>query len=218
MSRIFKIEPDFISAWLRNPRQIGAVLPSSGGLTQAMAAQINRNHGLTVELGAGTGAVTSALLSRGVTPERLILVEKDKILAQKLAHHFPKLRVLQGDAAHLPKLLKDSHLGLVDNVVSSLPLLSMRSHTRIRILAQIFNSLHPDGKLVQFTYSPRAPIPKSLATSLKVEGIRMKRILFNVPPAHVWVYKRIPSLLKKPRTGIKRADYHHTRMSHRKIK
>ena len=187
--RKLKIKPDFLSAWLRNPRQVGAVLPSSGGLTDAMAAQISEHPGLTVELGAGTGAVTSALLIRGLPPDRLILVEKDRILAKKLAHHFPSLQVLQGDAARLQQLLGASKLGPADNVVSSLPLLSMRSHTRIRVLAQIFNSLRPEGKLVQFTYSPRPPIPERLAASLGVEGKRIGRIMWNLPPAYVWVYR-----------------------------
>jgi phosphatidylethanolamine/phosphatidyl-N-methylethanolamine N-methyltransferase len=190
MLQQLKIKPAFLSAWLRNPRQVGAVLPSSGGLTNAMAAQVNPETGLTIELGAGTGAVTSALLDKGVDPERLVVVEKDQILAKKLEHHFPTLKVLEGDAARLQQLLKQASLGLADNVVSSLPLLSMRSHTRIRVLSEIFNSLHPEGKLIQFTYSPAPPIPDRLANSLQVSGKRIDRIFLNFPPAHVWVYKR----------------------------
>ncbi|MCU7798412.1 MAG: hypothetical protein KZQ75_14905 [Candidatus Thiodiazotropha sp. (ex Myrtea spinifera)] len=166
------------------------MLPSSEGLTNIMAAQVEKKAGLTVELGAGTGAVTSALLTRGVTPDRLIVVEKDHILAAELARHFPSLRVLEGDAARLQKLLRRSALGLADNVVSSLPLLSMRTHTRIRVLAQVFSILRPEGKLVQFTYSPRPPVPERLAYALGVEGKRIERVFWNLPPANVWVYKR----------------------------
>ncbi|MCU7851671.1 MAG: methyltransferase [Candidatus Thiodiazotropha sp. (ex Monitilora ramsayi)] len=203
MSQRLKVRPRFLSAWLRNPRQVGAVLPSSDGLTQTMAAQVDRGTGLTVELGAGTGAVTSALLTRGVTPDRLIVVEKDQILAAELARHFPALRVLEGDAARLRKLLRRSALGLADNVVSSLPLLSMRTHTRIRVLAQIFAILHPEGKLVQFTYSPRPPVPVRLAYALGVEGERIERVFWNLPPANVWVYKRTRMNLTATRSGIK---------------
>ncbi|MEL0587035.1 MAG: hypothetical protein AAES65_19465 [Candidatus Thiodiazotropha sp. (ex. Lucinoma kazani)] len=81
-------------------------------------------------------------------------------MAKELDHHFPALRVLEGDAARLQQLLQRSGLGLADNVVSSLPLLSMRTLTRIRVLSQVFAILQPDGKLVQFTYSPRPPVPE----------------------------------------------------------
>ncbi|MCM8857264.1 MAG: hypothetical protein LC541_14995 [Candidatus Thiodiazotropha sp.] len=190
VSHSLKVRPNFLSAWLRNPKQVGAVLPSSDGLTNTMAAQVNRGPGLTIELGAGTGAVTSALLSRGIKPDHLVLVEKDRILAKELDHHFPALRVLEGDAARLQQLLRRSGLGLADTVVSSLPLLSMRTLTRIRVLSQVFAILQSDGKFVQFTYSPRPPIPERLAHSLGIEGKRIERVLWNLPPANVWVYKR----------------------------
>ncbi|MES9944560.1 MAG: methyltransferase domain-containing protein [Candidatus Thiodiazotropha sp.] len=187
-----KARPNFLSAWLRNPIQVGAVLPSSNGLTSTMAAQTEEGSGITIELGAGTGAVTSALLTRGIQPNRLVLIEKDRILAQELSQHFPNLRVLQGDAARLKALLQREEMGLVDNVVSSLPLLNMRHRTRVRILKQIFTVLHPEGKFVQFTYSLRPPITERLAHSLGVNGERTDRILLNLPPAHVWVYRRRP--------------------------
>ncbi|MCG7870363.1 MAG: hypothetical protein B6D70_10650 [gamma proteobacterium symbiont of Stewartia floridana] len=190
-----KAKPDFISAWMRNPRQVGALFPSSDCLAQAMAAQVNSMNGLTIELGAGTGAVTSALLDRGINPKRLLVVEKDQILADRLTCQFPSLSILAGDASRLQQLLKQNQLGLAESVVSSLPLLNMRIHTRIRVLSGIFNSLSHDGKLIQYTYSPAPPIPKQLASSMGVHGFRIDRILWNFPPAHVWVYRRFRTLL-----------------------
>ena len=183
-------KPYFWSAWLRNPLQVGAVLPSSNALARAMAAWVPAGPGLTLELGAGTGAVTAALLAGGVYPDHLVVVEKDTKLAAQLMRRFPGLRVLAGDAAHLRSLLGMPRGGTVDSVVSSLPLLSMRTFTRTRILAEIFEVLVPSGRLVQFTYSPKPPIPESLAEALGVRGERVSRILRNVPPASVWIYTR----------------------------
>jgi phosphatidylethanolamine/phosphatidyl-N-methylethanolamine N-methyltransferase len=189
-----KAKPDFISAWIRNPRQVGALFPSSDSLSQAMAAQVSSMNGLTIELGAGTGAVTSALLDRGINPDRLVVVEKDLILAEKLTSQFPSLDILAGDASRLQQLLKQHELGLAESVVSSLPLLNMRTHTRIRVLSAIFSSLNQEGKLIQYTYSPAPPIPKQLARSMQVYGYRIDRILWNFPPAHVWVYRKFDTL------------------------
>jgi phosphatidylethanolamine/phosphatidyl-N-methylethanolamine N-methyltransferase len=187
----FQIEPEFLYAWLRNPRQIGAIWPSGSGLTHAMAAQIQRPQGMVVELGAGTGAITSALLRQGLSEQQLLVVEKDPLLAAKLARRFPGLKVVQGDATRLSALLGERGIGPVDQVVSSLPLLSLRRQTRIRILSQVMRSLTPQGRLIQFTYSPRPPIATRLAESLQVHGTRMQRVLWNLPPAHVWVYTRM---------------------------
>lgn len=188
MSLSLGLKPHFLSAWLRNPMQMGAVLPSSDGLASAMAAQVPVDSALTLELGAGTGAVTSALLASGIGPDRLLVVEKDKRLAAELSRHFPVLRVLAGDATHLRRLLDIAHTEAVDTVISSLPLLSMRTFTRTRVLAEIFAVLKPGGRLVQFTYSPKPPIPASLAQSLGVQGQRVERVFRNLPPASVWVY------------------------------
>lgn len=183
-------KPHFWSAWLRNPMQMGAVLPSSEGLASAMASQLSADAGLTLELGAGTGVVTRALLAGGARPGQLIVVEKDERLAAQLTRHFPGLQVRSGDAAHLRALLGVAHRSAFDTVVSSLPLLSMRGFTRTRILAEIFAVLKPAGRLVQFTYSPKPPVPASLAEALGVRGERVCRVLRNLPPATVWVYSR----------------------------
>ena len=177
-----------LSAWLRNPLQTGALLPSGSGLAQAMAAQVEPGRGMVVELGAGTGAITHALIARGVTPQQLVLVEKDPVLAGTLKRCFPEAIVLCGDAARLKGLLNRAGVARPGTLVSSLPLLSMRSRTRTRVLSQIFGILDTRGMLVQFTYSPLPPIPDALGSALGISGTRVARVLWNLPPASVWVY------------------------------
>lgn len=191
MSLTLGMKPHFWSAWLRNPRQMGAVLPSSDGLASAMAGQVPPDSGLLLELGAGTGAITRALLAGRIDPGRMIVVEKDSRLADQLMRDFPGVRVLAGDATRLRSLLGLAHAGKVDCVVSSLPLLSMRAFMRTRVLAEIFTVLGPGGRLIQFTYSPRPPIPQSLAEGLGIRGQRVARVLRNLPPASVWVYTQL---------------------------
>ena len=179
----------FLSAWFRNPRQAGALLPSGSRLAQAMAEQVDPGRGLVVELGVGTGAITRALIERGVTPEQLILVEKDPALFDEMERRFPGVVALRGDAAHLGQLLKRAGVGRPGTLVSSLPLLSMTRRQRLRVLIQIFSSLGVGGVLVQFTYSPLPPMPDVLAAALGVSGRRVARVFSNLPPAAVWVYQ-----------------------------
>lgn len=180
----------FLSAWLNDPLQTGALLPSGTRLAQAMAAQVDPGRGDVVELGVGTGAITRALLARGVPPERLILVEKNPALFHTLARSFPGVAAQLGDAARLRRLLDGAGGVRPAALVSSLPLLSMAPRQRLRVLLEMIASLAPDGVLVQFTYSPLPPIPETLAGALGISGSRAARVFSNLPPAAVWVYAR----------------------------
>ena len=164
-------------------------MPSGASLAQAMAAPVDPGRGLVIELGVGTGAITRALIARGVRPEQLILVEKDPALFGEMERRFPGVVALQGDAAHLGRLLSRAGAGRPGTLVSSLPLLSMRRRQRLRVLIQMFSSLGVGGELVQFTYSPLPPIPDVLAGALGVAGTRVARVFSNLPPAAVWVYR-----------------------------
>src|SRR5436190_1205990 len=66
----------FAREWVNEPALVGAIWPSSTRLATRMAARVPRHRdGLVIELGAGTGAVTEALLAHGIAPERLVVVE-----------------------------------------------------------------------------------------------------------------------------------------------
>ena len=54
-----------------------------------------------LEIGAGTGVVSEALLVRGVPAERLTLLEYDPDLTRHLRTRFPRVHVIEGDAFDL---------------------------------------------------------------------------------------------------------------------
>lgn len=184
----------FLKRWLRRPFATGAVVPSGRLLAEAMArttrAVIEGRPGHVVELGAGTGEVTKALLAAGITSERLVLVERDPEFATFLRRHFDGPRIVEGDAARLPALLADHGLAPVAAVVSSLPLLSLPSEVVNGIVAGVFDALPRGGALVQFTYGPTPPIPRALRQRLRLDCVPGRRIWRNVPPAVVWTFTR----------------------------
>jgi phosphatidylethanolamine/phosphatidyl-N-methylethanolamine N-methyltransferase len=179
----------FLSSWLRAPMQIGALLPSSKRLAQAMAAQVDPRHeGVVVELGPGTGAVTQALLSRGVHASRLVLVERDPNFYHLLKNRFPGARVLQGDAGMLQQLLEAQNISSVSSVVSSLPLLSLPFSSQRQILRESFAVMVHNGIFVQFTYGFRSPVHPVLQRRLALVGHPVARVFRNLPPAVAWQY------------------------------
>lgn len=178
---------------LANPRRIGAVFPSGRPLARAMARAGVRfdsqgeDDGYTVELGAGTGVVTRALLDAGIRPERLLVVELEPTLADFLRRRFPACRVIEGDARRLADLLPPEARGRVRQVVSSLPLRGMPAPVRDAIVDACFAVLPPDGPLIQYTYPPFSPLPMQ---RLGLAGAKVERVFANLPPAAVWRFHR----------------------------
>jgi phosphatidylethanolamine/phosphatidyl-N-methylethanolamine N-methyltransferase len=177
-----------LKLWLKNPLKIGAVAASSPELAAAMARHIPlKSEGYVVELGGGTGPVTRAILDTGVPPDRLIVVERDPVLHHHLAERYPDVRVLQGDALHLQQLLRREGIHPVKAIVSSLPLLTMKKAIQHRIGAQAFAALDPGAPFIQFTYGLFSPLNRRL---LGVHGTVEDRVLQNLPPASVWLYRK----------------------------
>jgi len=178
----------FFVRWLKAPHRIGAVAPSSRHLARAIAQEVaDVGPGPVIELGGGTGSVTRALLEAGIAPERLIVVERDELLYRHLREHFPKIRVLRGDARRLRKLLAPLGITAAAAVVSGLPLISMPRPTRNRIIAESFALLASGAPFVQFTYGLTSPIARE---RLGLKGRIAARVWANIPPASVWRYER----------------------------
>jgi phosphatidylethanolamine/phosphatidyl-N-methylethanolamine N-methyltransferase len=176
---------------MRAPMRVGAIWPSGRHLGRALAAEVDLTvPGAVVELGAGTGNVTEALLEGGVPPDRLIAVELDPALARILRRRFPQIRVVEGDAGELARILGAEGVAQVAAVVSCLPLVSLPGPLVRRIVAEVFAVLAPAGRMVQFTYGTISPVPLRHFRHLALEGRRTRRIWRNVPPAAVWRYTR----------------------------
>ncbi len=181
----------FFLHWLRRPRRVGAVLPSSPALAAALAAEIDTEApGVVVELGPGTGRVTRALLEAGIAPGQLVAIERDATFCKLLRERFPGVRIVSGEARTLEPLLQQAGVGPLKAVASSLPLLSMTSRDRRAVLSQIAAVLGAEGVLVQYTYGPAAPVPPELGVELGLLGERTNWVLANLPPAAVWRYRR----------------------------
>lgn len=187
----------FLKRWLRRPFAMGSVVPSGRLLAEAMARTtveaVAGRPGHVVELGAGTGEVTQALLGVGIPAHGLALVERDPEFAAFLRRRFDGPQIIEGDARILPGLLVANGVERIAAVVSSLPLLSLPADVVDRIVRSIFEALPRGAPLVQFTYGPTPPIPRPLREALGLRGSSGRRIWRNVPPAVVWTFTRPPS-------------------------
>ena len=181
-------EVRFLRSWIEKPLHVGAVMPSGRLLARTMAQYVEvKSEGPVVELGPGTGAITSALIDHGVDQKRLVLVEYNPGFCALLRDRYPQAKVVQGDAYSLRDTLWNVLSVPAAAMVSGLPLVTKPMLTRLKLIRDAFVALAPGAPFVQFTYSVAPPIPKSL---LGVSTEASERIWMNLPPARVWVYRK----------------------------
>lgn len=175
----------FFRSWISDPLRVAAIAPSGESLARVMTQEILPSDGPVLELGAGTGVFTKALLARGVRESDLTLVEYGSDFMRVLQFRFPNARVLWMDASQLGQydLFPDAPAGAV---VSGLPLLSMSPRKVVSILAGAFSHIRPGGAFYQFTYGPRCPISRPILDRLGLKATRIGGTVLNLPPASVY--------------------------------
>jgi len=178
----------FLRRWMANPLKVGAVLPSSPALARLVARQVRfKPDEAVVELGAGTGSVTKALLRAGIPADRMFVIEIDPALCTFLRRQFPHAQVIQGDATRLADLIPWKWVGKVSYVISGIPMVPIPLEIQRKMIKAWFDIMTPNGLLLQYTYSLVSPIPEK---KLGVKGRRRGLAVLNLPPAWVWSYQK----------------------------
>lgn len=171
----------FFQSYLKSPGLVGAILPSSCWLANALCRH-TRGARYIIELGAGTGAVTQHL--RATFPNvPMIVVERDAPLAAALELRFGRCKVVAMCLHDAPELL--SGLPPDTTIVSSLPFLSLPKEVVAPTVSLLKEFLLHDRRrrLVQYTYGPQRPFdPDSGVLTWRREEL----VLRNLPPAWVW--------------------------------
>src|SRR3546814_11192609 len=108
----------------------------------------------------------------GVPPQDIAVVERDPVFARVIAARFPQVRVLQGDASELRRLLREAGIGPVKAVVSGLPLLSIPDRICLRIIGEAICAPTDDGVFVHVTYGPASHVSRSILPRLRLADRR----------------------------------------------
>ena len=178
----------FFRQWLRSPKSMGSVIPSSRALATVIADAVVWKPGqYVVELGGGTGAITQGLIARGIPRDKLVVIELDESLYDWLSAHLPGSLVVRGDATKLDRILLDRGITDVSTVISGLPMVGMPFAFQKAIVEQGLAALGADGTMLQYSYSPISPVP---ARKLGIKAEIVRYVLWNFPPAVIWRYRR----------------------------
>ena len=178
----------FLWGFLRHPRAVGSVVPSSRHLARAVVAHVPPAAGCVAELGPGTGPITRALLRRLGPGATVLALEIDPVFCALLRRALPdpRLRVVEAPAQELPARAAAAGRA-VEAVVSGLPFANFPPPLRREIVQAAHDALAPGGVFAGYGYAPLA-LPPVLR---QVFGnCRTGFVWRNVPPAFVFVARK----------------------------
>jgi len=176
----------FLKQAIAEPTQIGGVFPSSMGLAEAMAEATLAHPGPYAEFGPGTGRVIDALIAKGVLPQDLTSYELSTEFARALKARHPALEIVNAPA----QTITERFVGELGAIVSGLPLLSIPLRVQRQIVSAAFEALRPEGVFIQYTFGPRPSVARSVLMELGLRYEKRQRVLCNLPPARVYLFRR----------------------------
>jgi len=182
----------FLRGWIRDPVAVGGPFASSDWtarrLAEATLDAVLPGGGSVLELGAGTGPVTEALLALGCPLDRLVVVERDAELCDALESRFPGLLVLRGDALQLGEILSGARIASVSAVLSGLPMRAIPPEAAARCYSDAFRCMPAGGAIIQYTYGFRPPVDP-VGVLPEIDARFVGREWRNVPPVGIWRYR-----------------------------
>jgi len=181
-----------LGQFLRSPRDIGSVAPSSQALAKVIlqAADIDASSRV-VELGPGTGVLTEHLSGAVSDQGVFFALELNPELAEQTKMRCPSAAVYTASATDIAQYLALHNQQQCDCIVSSLPWGSLPNDLQDDIFDAILAALPEGGRLVTFSYIgvPLLPAGRGLKTRLKRDFSTVEESSFvwgNIPPAFVY--------------------------------
>jgi phospholipid N-methyltransferase len=174
----------FFRESLRNLRSTGSVLPSSRFLCRGIVKHIDTKIALTVvELGPGDGVITRYILEKLQPNARLIIFEINNMFIEKIRDRFddPRLTIIHDSAENMEVHFQKMGIEKVDYFVSGIPFMMLPAVLAKSITRSCLHFLNPNGKFIQFHYSP---IMLSFYSRI-FNNVSMSMVALNIPPA--WV-------------------------------
>jgi phosphatidylethanolamine/phosphatidyl-N-methylethanolamine N-methyltransferase len=178
----------FFREFLRHPREVASILPSSRFLEQRIVEVAGLAWGGTiVELGPGTGGTTRAILRAMPEDARLLCVEINPRLCACLRRiQDDRLIAYSGNAEQIEEALSAFRLDTPDVVVSGIPLSALSRVSASRILKAISLALAPGGRFVTYQVSRRVQDLSRPFFPLA----HVATVLFNVPPVQIYRWRK----------------------------
>ena len=181
----------FLRGFLRNPKEVGSIVPSSRFLTRRVleCGRVSQAR-VIVELGPGPGVFTREILKRMPADAKLVAIEisSDFVHVLRREYRDSRLTIYAGSSTDLEKALAEAGETRADLVVSGVPFSTMERGAGRATLEAAKRVLSERGRFVayQFRSHVRRFAEPVFGPAETHSGF------WNLPPMRIYVWKREP--------------------------
>lgn len=180
----------FLRGFLREPRQVGSVIPSSRFLEQRIVEASNLSTARrVVELGPGTGGTTRTFLRHLAQDAQLLSIELSPYFHDLLGEIAdPRFTNHLGSAEDIAEILALHNMGQPDVVISGIPFSKMPEAVATRVAQAVKDNLVEGGRFIAYQFrqdvaaitGPIMGMPASCTLEIR-----------NIPPMRVYSWYKI---------------------------
>jgi phosphatidylethanolamine/phosphatidyl-N-methylethanolamine N-methyltransferase len=192
MTKTFATYWNFLWSGLLNHVQTGSVCPSQRFLIAKMISPVPTDYrGQILELGPGTGALTTRLAAR-CPQARILACEINPMFARNCRQQFSakglsdRIKVVCSSAEQLLTKMVNSNEPRPDFVMSGIPLGNLERAHVADLVGRIHDCLAPGGLYIQFQYS----LIDRKTISARFPKLRTAPAFLNFPPAFVYFARK----------------------------
>lgn len=171
----------FIRKFAASPRTVGSITPSSSYLTSSMLKNVRWDEVNTiVELGAGTGVFTRAIICRMKKGTRLFVFE----IEPEMRAHLESMTGLEiySDATTMHNVLAKGNISKADLIVSSLPYAVLPRGITEQVVGAVKETISLSGMFVAFQFS----LHMKGRFKQVFSDVTTRFVPLNIPPAFVY--------------------------------
>lgn len=185
---------EFFKGFLKNPKEVGSVIPSSRFLTgRTLECGEIASAKVIVELGAGTGVLTKRALERMAPDAKLVAIEISPDFCEHLRAEFPdpRLHVHLGSATEIGAALAKIGETQADLIMSGIPFSTLERQISRETLTEAKRLLRPGGRFVAYQFRSKV---SDLASPVFGSRPETHSGFWNVPPMRIYVWRRREAL------------------------
>ena len=158
MRNKIKEKVNFIRQFIREPKSVGAVFPSSKYTVRRVISFINFNtkNLRIVEYGAGTGPFTREIVKSLKSGDVFIVIEQNEKFVNILNEQFgsnPLVKIYHDSVENISAILEKEDLNNLDYIISGIPLSVLSKKQIDEILESTKESMHQKTLFLVFQYS-----------------------------------------------------------------